>query len=109
MSSYRKEINQIEGNIYEISKSVRCKKRGKKICTKENNHTIQYLRSSTICLRLRSFRDFTIHMEKYKIRQYDFLSQKQHQTLISKTKLFLSCAQDSQLTTKQATDYQPKS
>ena len=38
------------GNIHEILRSVRCKIEKKKICAKENNHTKQYLRSSTICL-----------------------------------------------------------
>jgi len=37
--------------IEEIPRSVRCKNREKNIC-KENNYTRQYLRSSTICLRL---------------------------------------------------------
>jgi len=56
----------IVGNIHEISRSVRCQKR-EKICTKENNHTIQYLYGSAICLRPRSWCDFIIHRKKYKM------------------------------------------
>ena len=41
-----------DGNMYEISSSVKCKNR-EKIYTKEKqSHTRQYLRDSVICLRL---------------------------------------------------------
>ena len=37
-----------EGNIYETSRSIRCKNRENN--AKENNYTIQYLRDIAICL-----------------------------------------------------------
>ena len=71
-------------------------KNREKICAKKKNHRRQYLRGLVIYLRLQSCRDFTIHREKYKMRQYSFLSKKQCKTLISKITVFLSYAQDLQ-------------
>ena len=59
--------NLSKSNKYEILRFVRCKNR-EKICTKKKNHIRQYLRSSVICLRLQSCRDFTIHKEKKNTR-----------------------------------------
>ena len=58
----------VVGNIHEIPTFVRCKNRKKKFI-KENNHPKQYLRSSIIYLYLLNCSDFTIHREKYKMRQ----------------------------------------
>ena len=69
------------------------------MCQKKN-HERQYLRGLVIYLRLQSYRDFTIHREKYKMRQYSFLSKKQCKTLMSKITVFLSYAQDLQWATK---------
>ena len=54
-------------NTHEIPTSVRCKNRRKKNCTKENNHSRQYLRNSAICLCPWNCSNFTIHREKYKM------------------------------------------
>ena len=61
----------------------------KKVHAKDNNHTRKYLRDLSICLHLRSCKDFIIFRKKYKMRQFNFLSQEQHKTLISKTTFFL--------------------
>ena len=53
----------VVGNIHEIPTSVRCKNRKEK-CTKENNHTRQYLCSSAIRLYLWNCNHFSIYREK---------------------------------------------
>ena len=64
------------GNNYEIPNLWETKIE-KTHAKEKQSHIKQYLRSSAICLRPRSCRDFTIIREKYKVWQYSFsLSQK---------------------------------
>ena len=69
----------------------------KYMCQRKNNHTRQYLRGLTICLRPRNCSNFTIFREKYKMRQYSFFSQNNSPNLNLKTMVFHSCTHDSQL------------
>ena len=85
-------INLVTKLKGEIPRSVKWKNK-EKYAAKKNNHTRQYLHSSAIYLRLQSSKNFTILKKKYKMQQYNFHSKKQHKTLISKTIVFLSCAQ----------------
>ena len=70
--------HMVDGNMYEIPRLVRCKNREKYMPKKKKSHTRQYLHDSAICLRPRSYRDFTILREKYRVRHYNFSSKKRH-------------------------------
>ena len=53
-------------------------KKEKKYVLKKNNHTKQYLCGLAICLHPRNCDNFTIHKDKYRMRQYSFSLPKQN-------------------------------
>ena len=86
---------ELNPNPQYVRKKKKKKNRENTCQRKTITHTRQYLCGSTICLRPRSCRDFTIIREEYKVRlQYFLLSQKHgnnthNKTLITKLRFRL--------------------
>ena len=83
----------MKGNIHEIPRSMRCKNRGKKyaskkIITQDNIYVVRQFAYVHGVIRIS-----LLSRKNTKCDSTGFLSQKYHETGISKITVFLSCAQ----------------